>query len=74
MIYLSNVTWIHDLAEQRTSKGKKEYDDRWQYDDSMGKERVNDNQDTDYESREIDLYVIGPIFTHKNTKGSMEQW
>ena len=33
----------------------------------------NDNQDTDYESRKIDIYVIGPIFTHKNTKGSMEQ-
>ena len=40
MIYLSNVTWIHDLAEQWMSKGKREYDDSWQYDDSMGKERV----------------------------------
>ena len=41
MIYLSNVTWIHDLAEQWTSKVKRQYDDWWQYDDSMGKERVN---------------------------------
>ena len=27
MIYLSNVTLIHDLAEQWTSKGKSQYDD-----------------------------------------------
>ena len=40
MIYLSNVTWIHDLAEQWTSKVKWQYDDWWKYDDSMGKERV----------------------------------
>ena len=33
----------------------------------------NDNQDTDYESQKIDIYVTGPIFTHKNTKGSMAQ-
>ena len=42
MIYLSNVTWIHDLAEQWTSKVKRQYDDWWQCDDSMGKERVNE--------------------------------
>ena len=42
MIYLSNVTRIHDLAEQWTSKGKRKKAVWWQYDDSMGKERVNE--------------------------------
>ena len=46
MIYLSNVTWIHDLAKKWTSKVKRQYDDWWQYDDSMGKERVNTILDT----------------------------
>ena len=33
-----------------------------------------DNQDTESESQEIEIDISGPIFTHKNTKGSMGQW
>ena len=33
-----------------------------------------DNQDTKYESREMEIGVDGPIFNHKYTKGLREHW